>query len=281
MLNSRLLDLRGQIPPPNAPASFPANPPWSPRRSDETQEQSNAHHAYTRAAARNPATLRVQSVPGRCTSQLSTEDANHVRGVDSIAGFRLDGVDGGAVGDLRGLETQVDGEGLDDGTRDSEWARVRSDDGADQTIKEAEHDAEYGDEAVDDCAGIERSQADRADADKGEKADDEGVVVIGRGREEEREGCPVAGEYGGGQEADETGLHEHGVLEEHLKDAEEDLEVVDAGGIGRGVVGHEEEEEGKDKVLHGEGKPIDTTPRGVLREDAGEEAGEEHAEKHA
>lgn len=53
------------------------------------------------------------------------------------------------------MESQVDGEGLDDRARDGESARVGADEDADETHALADYDAEEGDEAVDYGAGVD------------------------------------------------------------------------------------------------------------------------------
>lgn len=55
------------------------------------------------------------------------------------------------------MKPQVDGEGLDDRARDDECARVGAYYDTDETHTFADDDAEEGDEAVDDGAGVEGS----------------------------------------------------------------------------------------------------------------------------
>lgn len=71
------------------------------------------------------------------------------------------------------------------------------------------------------------------------------------------------------------------MFEEHGDDAVEHFEVVESGWVGAGVVREEEPEEDEDRVLQGEGEPVDVAPGGVFGDDAGEEAGEEEAEGEA
>ena len=59
------------------------------------------------------------------------------------------------------------------------------------------------------------------------------------------------------------------MFEEHGGDAGEHFEVVEAVWVGAGVVGEEEPEEGEDGVLEAEGQPVDVSPGGVFRDDAG------------
>jgi len=183
---------------------------------------------------------------------LSTEYRHHVGGIDAISGARLDGVDGGAVGDLCGLEAEVDDEGLDDGSGDRVVAGVCADDDADETVCEAEDDAELRHEAIDHGFGVEGPEDHGADPDEREQSDGQRAVGVGWRGEEEGEGGPVAGEDGGGAEADEAGLDENRVFDHHFEDAEEDAEVVYPLGVGAGVVGHEEVEEKQDEILHAE-----------------------------
>lgn len=69
--------------------------------------------------------------------------------------------------------------------------------------------------------------------------------------------------------------------DEYLENGVKDPEVVDAIGVGGGVVGHEEPEQSEDEILQAEGEPIDVAPRGIFRHHTGQEAGEEQAEEEA
>ena len=76
-------------------------------------------------------------------------------------------------------------------------------------------------------------------------------------------------------------MNEHGVFEQHGKNAVQHLEVVEPAGVGGGIVGHEEPEEDEDEILQAEGEPVDVAPGGVLGDDAGEDAGDEDAQEEA
>lgn len=143
---------RRQIPPPHAPPSPPAKPSLLGRGARKTHNQSSTHESHARTTARDPAGLGIQAISGSGAHQLAAEDADHVGGVDAIPSLGRDGVDGGAVGDLRGLQADVDGEGLDDGAGDGEGAGVGADEDADETHQFAEDDGQEGHEAVDDEA---------------------------------------------------------------------------------------------------------------------------------
>lgn len=213
--------------------------------------------------------------------ELAAENTDHVRGIDAIAGLGLDGVDVAAVGDLAGLQAEVDGEGLDDGAGDGEGAGVGADEDAGEAEQLAEDDGEERDVLVDDEARVEGAEAHSEDADEGEEADGEGRVGVGRGGEEEGQGGPEGGEDAGGEEADEAGLHEDGVVGHHAGDAPEHFEVVEPLRIRRGVVRHEEPEEEQDQVLQPEGEPVDVAPARVFGHDAREHPRHQHPQHEA
>ena len=123
--------------------------------------------------------------PRRGPHQLPTEGRDHERRVDSIARFGLDRVDGGAVRDLGDLRTEVVGEGLDDGPRDSKGPEVGAKADSEQAAHHADDDREVWDEAVGDEARVDGAQAHGGDADEAEEPDDCGVVVV-RGRSEKK-----------------------------------------------------------------------------------------------
>lgn len=75
--------------------------------------------------------MGVQRIACCCAHELPAEDGEHERGVDAVAGLGLNGVYGGAVGDLRRLLPEVDAEGLDDWASDGGAADEGTDEGAD------------------------------------------------------------------------------------------------------------------------------------------------------
>lgn len=81
--------------------------------------------------------------------------------------------------------------------------------------------------------------------------------------------------------ADEAGLYELRVLEEHSDNAPEHAEVVEAIWVGTGVVRHAEKEEDENEVLHAEGEQVDAPPASVLRQDARKKACGEHPKHEA
>jgi len=180
---------------------------------------------------------------------------------------------------LGSLEAEVDRESLDDGAGNGAGAGVGADDDADEAVDEPEHDAQLGHEAVDDGFGVEGPEQHGGDADEGEQADGQRRVAVWRRGEQEGQRGPEAGEDRGGAEAHETGLHEHGVSQHHLEDAEQDVCVADALRVGAGVVGHEEVEQQQDEILHAEREPVDAAPAGVLGQDAGKEPRDQHPEQ--
>lgn len=60
----------------------------------------------------------------RRAHQLAAKRKYHEGRVDAVAGLGGDGVDGGAVGYLGGLEAEVEEEGLQDGAGEGEGAGV-------------------------------------------------------------------------------------------------------------------------------------------------------------
>lgn len=67
------------------------------------------------------------------------------------------------------------------------------------------------------------------------------------------------------------------MVDEDGEDGPEDTEVVYAGWVRGGVVGHEEPEEGEDEVLEAKGDPVDGAPGSIICNSAGEESSEEQA----
>lgn len=117
------------------------------------------------------------------------------------------------------------------------------------------------------------------DAAQREEADGQGGEVEDVGELEGQRG-PEAREHAHGQERDERGLREHGLLERQLDDAPQDPRVRRAGARD-GVVGEAEEEQREDGGLQREGEPVDHAPGRVLRHDAAEEPRDEDAEHDA
>lgn len=118
---------RSQIPPPYAPASAPSHPALFSRALGETKHQSQLNESHARTTAPDPSASCIQRVAHHGADDLAAKDAEHVRRIDSVSRFGLNGVDGRAVGDLRGLQAEVDAEGLDDGSCDGEGAGVCAD----------------------------------------------------------------------------------------------------------------------------------------------------------
>lgn len=54
------------------------------------------------------------------------------------------------------------------------------------------------------------------------------------------------------------------MFEEHEDYGVEHFEVVEAAGVGHGVVGHKEPEENENEVLEAEGEPVDAAPGGAF-----------------
>ena len=220
-------------------------------------------------------------VPRGGAHELAAEHTDHVGGIDAIAGLWLDGVDIAAVGDLAGLQAEIDREGLDDGAGDGEGAGVGADEDAEEAEEFAEDDGEEGHEAVDDEAGVQGPEAHGADADEGEEADGEGGVVVGRGGEEEGQGCPEGVEGAGGEEAGQTRLHQDRVPRHHARDAPQHFEVVEPARVRRRVVGHEQPQQHQDHVLQPERQPVDVAPRRVFRHHARQHPRDQQAQDEA
>lgn len=270
--------------PEETPPSPPAKPPIFPRAPQQTHEERAPNASDRVTPACDPPTLSVEPVADGGPRELAAKGEDHEGRVDAVARAGRDGVDGGAVRDLGGLHAHVEQKGLEDGARHGEGARVGAQADAEDAEGFAQKDAPERGKAVDDEAAIEGDDAHGADADEGEEADDEGGVVVGWAREEEGQGGPEAGERGRGEEADEAGLEEDGVLEEHNDDGAEDAEVgLEAAQvrIGGGVVGHEEPQEDEDEVLQPQGEPVHVPPRGILGHGARDDACDEDAEHEA
>lgn len=129
---------------------------------------------------------------------MAAEDGDHVCGVHSVPAFGSDSVDGGSICDLGSLNSEVDGESLDDWSRDCVFSCVGPDDDAGETVAEPEDDTEQWDEAVDDRFGIEGAEYHSADTYESEETDCDGVVGVWWGRKEKCESRPVARECRGG-----------------------------------------------------------------------------------
>ena len=181
-------------------------------------------------------------IPHRRPHNLSAENTNHVRRVDSISCLWCYSIDGRAVSYLRGLQTEIDKEGLDDGTGDGEFAGVGSYDDAGYADELAEDDGEEGDESVDDETRVRWPETHGADPYQSEDADQDAGVVVRRGGEEECQCCPVGGERAGCKETDKTSLNENWTVNGDCDDAPEHGKVIDAGRVGGGIIGHEEPE---------------------------------------
>lgn len=162
---------RSQVPPPDAPASAPPHPALLPRPLGETKHQSQADESHARTAAPDPSASRVQAVPHHGADDLAAKDAEHVRRIDSVSRFGLNGVDGRAVGDLRGLQAKVDAEGLDDGSRDGEGAGVCANGYAGEADQLPQDDGVEWDDLVDDETRVGWTKAHCENANEGEQTD--------------------------------------------------------------------------------------------------------------
>lgn len=89
---------------------------------------------------------------------MSDEDTKHEGGVDSVPRFWRYGVNGGSVGDLRCLQSEIDEEGLDYRASDGKGTGVCADGDAGETHELAKDDGEERDELIYDEAGIDGSE---------------------------------------------------------------------------------------------------------------------------
>ena len=161
---------------------MPSHPARLPRPSGKADHQGSSDEPNTGATTSDPSALGKEVVPDRGAHELSAEHAHHIRGVDSIPCFRRNSVDRTPVRDLAGLETEIDGKRLDDGSGDRERAGIRSDGYPRDADELAENDGKERHELVDDEAGIWWAEAHGAHTDQGEETDDEVVVIVRRFR---------------------------------------------------------------------------------------------------
>ena len=112
----------------------------------------------------------INMVPHCRPRQLPAKRPDHKRRIDAISRFRQDSVDSSTVRDLRGLNSHVEHEGLDDGSRNGEAAGVGAKADPDEADDEAKDDAEEGDEAVNDIARVWRTEEHGGDPNEREKA---------------------------------------------------------------------------------------------------------------
>lgn len=223
----------------DAPTSRPTKPSLLPRSPRHTHQQRRAHEPHTRRSTRDPSALGKQPIADCGAHQLATEDRQHVRRIDAIAGLGGGLVDGGAVRDLCCLDADVDAEGLEDGAGEGEFGGVGADGGAEEAEEEAEEDGEVGGVRVDEVAGGEGAGGDGGEDEEGEEGDGDGGEEIRGAGEVEGEGCPEGSEDAAGEEADEAGLDKDRGSDEVLEDAEEDFGVAEAACCG-GIIGHEQ-----------------------------------------
>lgn len=105
-------------------------------------------------------------------------------------------------------------------------------------------------------------------------------VVVGRLREEERQGDPKVCKDRAACERDEDRLDEQRLRHGEPRHAAQDAGVRDVGVL-RGVVGEPPVEDREDGELHPDGDVVHRTPGHELRDDAREHPREEHAEEEA
>lgn len=153
-----------QVPPPHPPTSTPPNPSLLPGPLRNTKDQRKPNEPHTRTPTPDPTIApiplppRIQRIPHTRPHKLPTKNKDHVRRIDSVPSFRFNSVDGCAVRDLRGLQTEIDTEGLDDGTCDGEGAGVGAYDDAGETDQFADDDGVESGDFVDDETRVGRSE---------------------------------------------------------------------------------------------------------------------------
>lgn len=132
--------------------------------------------------------------------------------------------------------------------------------------------------SVDYVAGDERAGGHGGDADEGEEANDDGRVVVGRGRKEEGEGRPVCGKWGGEEEADKAGLDEDRRRVRDGYDGPQDTPVREALVRARIIWQREPQDDG-DEVLQASRDPVDVAPGDEVGNDTRHDAGKEQAQE--
>ncbi len=262
----------GKILLPHIPSAGPADPALLIRASSQTNQKGQADEGDAQTPTGNPTSSLIQLRARTRPRQLAREREQHEGRVDPVPGVGLDRRYRGTVRHLGDLQTHIEGEGLDDGTGDGVFARVRAHNDAREVRDQTEQTTEHRGEGLDEEFGVKGAQTYAGDADQAEQADDDGAVVVRGIGQEEGQGGPVAREAGGDAVGDQAGLDQDGVFAVEQDDAADHFEVVQPVRVGGWVVRHEQPERDEDAVLQGQGDPVDVAPGRVVGHDAREDA---------